>query len=285
MACAADSVSVSSKIDTEGSLLGNLIAVSLTRHGFSVTDKIQLGPTRIVRGAILAGQIDIYPEYTGNGAFFFHLESDPLWRDAGAAYAKVKALDAINHLVWLAASPADNCWGIAIRKDFAQANHLVSLDDFAAYLRAGGTVKLAASVEFIDSPAALPAFEAAYGFKFSERQLLALAGGDTAATIRAAAEHTDGVNAAMAYGTDGALAALGLVLLTDDRHAQIVYQPAPVVRAEVLEHHPEIAEILDPVFRSLTLETLQKLNARIAVDGEDAKAVAADYLTSHGFIQ
>jgi osmoprotectant transport system substrate-binding protein len=58
-----------------------------------------------------------------------------------------------------------------------------------------------------------------------------------------------------------------------------------VVRAEVLEHHPEIAEILDPVFRSLTLETLQKLNARIAVDGEDAKAVAADYLTSHGFAQ
>jgi osmoprotectant transport system substrate-binding protein len=282
---AAESITVSSKIDTEGSLLGNLIAVSLTRHGLSVVDKIQLGPTRIVRGAILAGQIDIYPEYTGNGAFFFHLESDPLWRDAAAAAAKVKELDAANHLVWLAASPADNTWGIAIRKDFAQANRLVSLDDFAAYLKAGGKVKLAASVEFTDSSAALPAFEAAYGFKFSQSQLLVLAGGDTAATIRAAAEGTDGVNAAMAYGTDGALAALGLVLLTDDRHAQIVYQPAPVVRAEVLERHPEIAGILDPVFRSLTLETLQELNARIAVDGEDAKAVAADYLTSKGFTQ
>ena len=99
----------------------------------------------------------------------------------------------------------------------------------------------------------------------------------------AAAEGTSGVNAAMAYGTDGALAALGLTALEDDKGAQVVYAPAPVVREAVLQH-PEIAKLLDPVFATLTLETLQQLNAKIAVEGEDAAAVATAYLTSKQFL-
>jgi osmoprotectant transport system substrate-binding protein len=110
--------------------------------------------------------------------------------------------------------------------------------------------------------------------------LLTLSGGNTSATLRAAAEGMSGVNAAMAYGTDGALAALGLSALKDDKGAQVVYAPAPVVRETVLEQHPEIATVLDPMFASLTLETLQKLNAAVAVDGEDAGAVAVAYLKS-----
>jgi osmoprotectant transport system substrate-binding protein len=88
----------------------------------------------------------------------------------------------------------------------------------------------------------------------------------------------------MAYGTDGALAALGLVALRDDKGAQIVYAPAPVVREPVLQEHPEIRAVLDPVFATLTLETLQKLNAEIAVDGEEAGAVATSYLQSKHFL-
>lgn len=283
---AGDPIVVASKIDTEGALLGNMIAVLLTKGGLTVEDKIALGPTTIVRSAILAGQIDLYPEYTGNGAFFFHRESDPVWTDPAAAHRTVKALDlAANRLVWLAPSPANNGWGIAVRRELSEERGLRSLDDFAKFVRSGGQVKLAASIEFVDSPAALPSFEAAYGFTLTQRQILALAGGDTAATERAAAEQTDGVNVSMAYGTDGALQVLGLVLLADDRHAQIVYQPSPVIRAAVLDRHPEIAAILEPAFRSLSLETLQRLNARIAVDGEDARAVATDYLVRNGFIK
>jgi osmoprotectant transport system substrate-binding protein len=93
-----------------------------------------------------------------------------------------------------------------------------------------------------------------------------------------------GVNGAMAYGTDGALAALGLVSLADDKGAQIVYAPAPVVREPVLQQYPEIAAVLDPVFATLTLETLQKLNADIAVDGQDAGSVAVAFLKSRKFL-
>jgi osmoprotectant transport system substrate-binding protein len=113
---------------------------------------------------------------------------------------------------------------------------------------------------------------------------LTLVGGNTSATLRAAAEGMSGVNAAMAYGTDGAVAALRLSALVDDKGAQIVYAPAPVVREAVLKRHPEIAGVLRPVFATLDLTTLQRLNAAIAVDGKDAGAVAAGYLKSKHFL-
>lgn len=283
---AADTITVASKIDTEGAVLGNMIALVLEQAGFSVNDRIQLGPTKIVREAILAGEIDVYPEYTGNAGFFFNDDADPVWRNAQAGYEKAKELDAAaNDLVWLEPAPANNTWAIALRQDVAEAEQLQTLDDFAKWVNDGGTVKLAGSAEFVESPAALPAFQEAYGFTLTNDQLLVLSGGDTAATIKAAAEGTSGVNAAMAYGTDGALAALGLVVMTDTKGAQAVYEPAPVIRGEVLKQHPEIAGLLDPVFASLTLETLQSLNAKVAVEGQDAKAVAEAYLTEKGFLK
>jgi osmoprotectant transport system substrate-binding protein len=272
---------VASKIDTEGALLGELIAAVIERAGAPVQRRIGLGPTNIVRAAILAGQIDIYPEYTGNGALFFHREGDPAWRDAAQGYALVATLDKPeNGLVWLTPAPADNSWVIAIRKDLAGFPPHPCAGDLTAYLAKGGRFRLAASAEFVESQAALPAFEAAYGFHLSGDQLLTLSGGNTAATLRAAAEGISGVNAAMAYGTDGAISALGLIALCDDKHAQTVYAPAPVIRAPILGQNPEIAPALDRVFATLTREKLQALNARIAVDGEDARAVAADYLKS-----
>jgi len=282
---AEEKIVVASKIDTEGALLGNMIVSLLEAHGLAVENKLQLGPTNIVRAAILAGQIDIYPEYTGNGALFFHLEQDPVWKDWAKGAAKVAALDRErNHLVWLAAAPANNTWTIALRQDLAERHNLRTMADLAKYLASGGAIKLAASAEFVESPAALPAFEATYGFHLKDAQLLTLSGGNTAATLRAAAERTSGVSAAMAYGTDGALAALGLTALEDDKGAQVVYAPAPVVREGVLRQHPEIAKLLDPVFATLTIETLQQLNAKIAVEGEDAAAVAAGYLKSKHFL-
>jgi osmoprotectant transport system substrate-binding protein len=282
---AAERIVVGSKIDTEGALLGNMILALLEAHGLPVANKVQLGPTNIVRAALLAGQIDIYPEYTGNGALFFHREGDAAWKSWSRGYAEVKKLDAAkNSLAWLAPARANNTWVIAVRKDLAEREGLATMEDFAAYLARGGRIKLAASAEFVENRSALPAFEATYGFRLSDQQLLTLSGGNTAATLRAAAEAMSGVNAAMAYGTDGALAALGLVALADNQGAQTVYAPAPVVREAVLHEHPEIADVLDPVFATLSLETLQRLNAEIAVDGRDAGAVAETYLKSKHFL-
>lgn len=283
---AADTVTVASKIDTEGNLLGNLIAQVLKSHGIAVTDKIGLGTTPIVRKAITTGEIDIYPEYTGNAAFFFNKGDDPLWKNAAKGYEEAAKLDyAANHIVWLAPAPANNTWAVALLGTVAKANNIHTFTDFGKWVSTGGQVKLAASAEFVNSVGALPSFEKTYGFTLKPDQLLVLSGGDTSATIKAAAEQTDKVNAAMVYGTDGAIEAAGLVVLDDNRHVQPVYAPAPLIREAVLKAHPEIAGYLKPVFASLDLKTLQTLNGRIQVNGEPAAAVAASYLKAKGFVK
>ncbi|NTE85134.1 ABC transporter substrate-binding protein [Agrobacterium rubi] len=279
-------VVVSSKIDTEGSVLGNIIMTVLSKNDIETTDRIQLGATPVVRKAITAGEIDIYPEYTGNAAYFFEKADDPLWKDAAKAYEEAKTLDFdANKIVWLTPSPANNTWGIAIRKDVAEKNNLKTLSEFGKYIANGGQVVLAASSEFVNSAAALPAFQKTYGFTLKADQLITLAGGDTSATIAAAANQTNNVNAAMVYGTDGGIAPSGLVVLEDDKKVQPVYQPAPIVREEVLKKHPEIETLLKPVFEKLDLTTLQELNGRVQVGGEQAKTVALDFLTKNGFVK
>ncbi|MEO5807935.1 ABC transporter substrate-binding protein [Devosia sp.] len=286
---ASAQVVVSSKIDTEGGVIGNIILQVLKANDIPVTDKIQLGATPIVRTAITAGEIDIYPEYTGNGAFFLTQEAgaDPLlWNDATKAYEEVKKLDYDqNKIVWLQPSPANNTWAVAIRSDVATANNIKTFSDFGKYVAGGGAVKLAASSEFVNSPGALPKFEEVYGFKLNADQLITLSGGDTAATIAAAAQQTNGANAAMVYGTDGGIAPSGLTVLEDDKGVQPVYQPAPIVREAVLTQYPQIKDLLAPVFAKLDLVTLQDLNGRVQVGGEAAAAVATDFLTKNGFVK
>src|SRR5688572_21784440 len=139
---ASAQVVVSSKIDTEGGVLGNIIKQVLENNGIAVTDKIQLGGTPVVREAIAAGQIDIYPEYTGNAAFFFNKADDPLWNDAAAAYAEAAKLDLeANKIVWLSPSPANNTWAVAVRNDVAEANNLNTFTEFGAWVAGGGEVK------------------------------------------------------------------------------------------------------------------------------------------------
>ncbi|MBL1421658.1 MAG: ABC transporter substrate-binding protein [Alphaproteobacteria bacterium] len=285
MASAADKITVSSKIDTEGGLLGNVIYLALENAGFEVEDRIQLGGTPIVRKALISGEIDIYPEYTGNVAFFYNKPSLDVWKDMKQGHEMAKKLDFEgNKIVWLEPANANNTWAIAVRKEIADEGNLKTMSDFGKFVKGGGDIKFVGSAEFVSNEAVLPAFQKAYDFVLSSDQLLILSGGNTAATIKAAAEQTDGANAAMVYGTDGAISSLGLVVMTDDKGVQPVYAPTPIVREDVLNANPKIAEILNPIFQSFTLTDLQSLNARIALGGESPRDVAREYLEANGFM-
>lgn len=282
-------IRVGSKMDGEGSLLGQMIIAVLQDRGFTVEDRTRTGATEVVRKALLTGLIDVYPEYTANGVVTFLTDQniDPaVLRDANMTYSTVSRVDlAVNGVVWLEPAPANNTWAVAVPKSFADANGVRTMDDWAAYVNSGKPVKIVGSQEFFTSEAAMPAFEKAYGFELRPDQIVALGTGDTAVTEKAAASGTDGANAAMAYGTDGTIAALDLVVLADPRAAQPVYQPCPTLLKKTSDKYPEIAEALDPVFRRLTLETLQSLNGQVSVDGKDPETVARDWLTSQGLIE
>lgn len=278
---AADPVVVSSKIDTEGAVLGQMVLQSLEEAGIPVENRLQLGATNIVRNAIKAGEIDLYPEYTGNAAYFHDQADRDVWKDADKAYREAARLDQEAHnIVWLQPATANNTWAMSVRGDLARENNLQTLEDLAAYINNGGAFKFAASAEFVESASALPAFQKAYGFTLNSDQLLVLSGGNTAATLRAAALNNNDVNGAMTYGTDGGLNALDLKVMADTLGVQPVYQPAPILRAEVLETYPKIREVLEPIFQSLDLETLQRLNGEVAVNGVLAETVARQYLES-----
>jgi osmoprotectant transport system substrate-binding protein len=276
---------VGSKLDDEAALLGQMIVAMLEANGFNVIDRTEFGSTSVVRSAIKSGELDIYPEYTGNGAFFFDGTDPEIWRDAQLGYETVKRLDKQeNDIEWLSPAPANNTWAIAITQTLAEQAVLITLDDFATYINNGGYVKLAASEEFVNSPAALPAFQQAYGFSLKESQLVTFAGGDSGQTEQAVAQGIDGVNAGMAFATDGELSALGLVILEDPKKAQPIYEPAPIVRGVVFARYPELATILGPVFITLNNATLQELNAKIGLEGQLAAVVAREYLIEKGFL-
>lgn len=279
-------LTIGSKVDTEGAVLAQIMRLALEHQGFSIEDRSGFGTTSVVRKAILAGEIDMYPEYTGTAITFYPDEKLPagLSSNPDALYKKVVALDAAAGITDLGRSPANNTWALAVPQKLAEEQSLKTLEDLAAYINEGGEFKLAASQEFVDRPDALPAFEKTYGFTLREDQLVILAGGNTTQTETAAANATDGVNAAMAYGTDGAISALGLLTLEDNQNAVAVYQPYPAVRSEVAEQYPEIAATLDPIFAGLDVATLQRLNGQVAVDGADPSGVAQAYLQEQGLL-
>ncbi|MGH6800596.1 MAG: ABC transporter substrate-binding protein [Methylocella sp.] len=283
---AARPVVVGSKLDLEGGLLGEMMLLALGQAGIAAENRLRIGPTSILRSALLSGAIDLCPEYTGNAAFFFHEDGGPVWKDWSAGFARAKKLDyEKNHLVWLAPAPANNSWVIAVPESLARLQNLRTMEDFAGFVRDGKKVRLAASAEFVESAAGLPAFEASYGFRLDASQLLVLPGGETSATMKAAADGISGVNAAMAYATDGALKALVLHALEDTHHAEPVYAPAPVIREATLASYPEIGGILKPVFAKLDLASLRDLNEKVAVEGEDAGAVAREFFRAQGLFR
>lgn len=279
-------VRVGSLLDSEGTLLGSMVIQVLEANGIRTEDKTKLGTPEVVRAALEAGEIDATIDYTGSGQYYHQgQEGDPKWKNAVEAYAAIKQLDKdAKDLVWLTPAPANNSEFIATTRALAGTESLATMADFAAYVNKGGTVKLIAAQTFIDNPLGLKGYEEAYGFSLSDDQLVSLATGNTAEMLAALAKGTDGINFSLAYGTDGQLAELELLILTDTKDVPPVYEPAAVFRGAIVAAYPQIEALLSPVFLSLSQARLQELNARIAFGGEDPKAVAASYLEVNGFV-
>jgi len=127
-------ITVGSKIDVEGSLLSQMIILMLRSEGFEVVDKSQFGPTSVVKKALETGELDIYPEYTGNGAFFFDEADSEVWKDVQKGYDRVRTLDEeANNIIWLKPAPANNTWAIAIPRALSEEHNLKTLDDYSTF--------------------------------------------------------------------------------------------------------------------------------------------------------
>lgn len=281
-----DAITLGSFVDTEGGILGNMLLLALEDEGYLIDDKVQFGTPDVHRNALLQGELDLGIDYTGNGQFYSEGIEEDVWRDKDAGYDAIKTYDEENNqLIWMKPANANNTEALAVKRDFAEANNLTTMEDFADYVNDGGEVKLITSQLFAEKESGLLGMEAGYGFKLEPDQMILLPHGNTAETLKALANGTDGVNVALAYGTDGSLADLDLVLLEDILSIPPVYEPSAIIRKEVLDKYPEVQEIVESIFGLLNKENLQQMNKEVIVDGLSPRDVAETFLKENGILE
>ena len=268
-------VVVASKPFGESYLLCELFAQLLEAHGIAVRRRPGLGATEVAFGALRAGAVDVYPEYTGTGllAILHATLPDSLGRDARAVYAHVARVTAERYGArWLPPLGFENTYAIAVRRETAARYGLRTVSDLA---RVAGQLTGGLTADFIGRPDGLVGLQRAYGLRPRAVRPLAPAL-KYQALAAGAVDFIDG------YSTDGLLLRYDLAALTDDRRFFPPYQAAALVGARFARDRPDAVAVLTLLSGRLDEATMRELNRRVEVDGEDVRAVAASALRRLG---
>jgi osmoprotectant transport system substrate-binding protein len=166
-----------------------------------------------------------------------------------------------------------------MRRNDAEAKGIKSISDLAAAARQGERFRLACTTEFFIRPDGLIPMERAYGFGFAGQDVTRVAPGAVYDLLQD--ERTD---VGLVFATDGRVASLNLVVLTDDRGFFPSYLLAPVVRGDILDRNPELATHLEALARQLDDATIAGLNAEVDVQNRPARDVASSFLASLGLL-
>jgi osmoprotectant transport system substrate-binding protein len=295
-------VNVGSKDFTEQFILGNMYLLVLGDMGITAQDRLNLGGTQIAQQALVAGDIHLYPEYTGTallevlGLKFEEVVggssatpgaspvASPVASPAASGDASQIVYDTVSAayqeqfgLTWLERSPANNSQALAVTRDFSEENGITTISQLATV---AGDYIISAPSDFPERTDGLLGLQRVYGQGFAEIEVLPVAPG-----VKYQALLDGTAQVVLAFGTDGQITGYDLVLLEDDLGLWPPYNVAPVVRQEVLDTYPEVAERFNAVTTSLTDEILSDLNWRVDGDEkQEPEAVAEAYLTENGFI-
>ncbi len=260
---------VGSKNFTEQVILGEIASQQLERRlGAPVTRKLDLGGTLLAHEALVAGDIDLYPEYTGT-AWSAVLKLPPPPSPA-AVFPRVAAEYRSRwNLAWLKPLGFDDTFALVIRGDDARAWGIATLSD-AARRKPGW--RLGVGYEFLDRPDGLAGLQKTYALPLvgSPRTM------DLGLLYRAL-EAKD-VDMVAANATDGLLSVLDVVALEDDRHSFPPYEAAFVVRSEALAREPRARAALEELSGTLTAARMRRLNQQVAGEHRRPADVARDFL-------
>lgn len=271
----SDRIVVGSKNFTESFILGELIAQQIEVHThLQVERRFYLAGSYICQQAILAGRIDVYPEYTGTALTAILKESAS--GDKLEVYRRVKS--EYERRFGLALTPAfgfNDTFAMEIRGEDARRLNIKTLSQAAAFApqwRAGF------GYEFMERPDGYRGLAAAYELRFAEQPRIM----DLGLLARALKDRQ--IDLAAGNATDGLIPALDLFVLEDDRHYFPPYEAVPVIRQQALQQHPEIGQALAELAGKISDEEMQRMN--YAVDGQhrDAKDVVHEFLRSKGLL-
>jgi len=271
---------VSSKDFTESILLGKITGAVLKAHGATVTDKTNLKGSVTTRTALTSGNVDMYWEYTGTGWITYLKNTKPI-ADPTAQYDAVKKADVANGIAWLAPTPMNDTYAMAIRQGVtgpaAKVKTLSDLADLAKTSPADATFCLES--EFSTRDDGFPGMTKAYGITVPTANIKTLETG----VIYNETQKGSNCNFGEVFATDGRISALKLNVLEDDKHFFPNYNAALTMKKSLLDKYPGLATVLDPVALKLDNAAMTKLNAAVDVDGSDPQDVADTWLKENGF--
>lgn len=271
----AKPITVGSKDFTEQFILGEMYALALEAAGFTVERKLNLGGTPVAHAGLLSGEIDLYPEYTGTG--LLTVLKLPSSGDPAEVYATVaREYESQFQLIWLDPAPLNNTQALAMTRTRAAELGIATISDMVA--KAGELVMIGPP-EFQAREDGLPGIQAVYG-NFRLKAYKAVDPG-----LRYQGLVNGEADVAVAFGTDGEIAAFDLVLLEDDKQLFPPYQVAPVVRKDTLEANPGIAAALNALSPLLTDEVMQRLNYEVSGNRKEPAEVARTFLVEAGILK
>jgi osmoprotectant transport system substrate-binding protein/osmoprotectant transport system permease protein len=261
-------VVVGSKNFTEQLVLGEILAQTIERDtGLAVQRRLNLGGTLICDRALMAGDIDVYAEYTGTAlTAVFH---QPTGGDSREIYARVRDLYARTGRTLLPPLGFDNTFAILVRGRDARALGLRTIEDAA---RASPRWRAGFGYEFLERPDGYPGLAKVYGLRFSGPPHVM----DLTLSYRALADNQVDVIAGDA--TAGLIKGLDLVQLEDNRHYFPPYDAAAVARSETLLRDPRIRSALEGLGGRISAADMRAMNYAADVEHRDVAEIARDFL-------
>ena len=275
-------ITVGSKFFTEQVILAELLAQHIeAKTAIPVIRKTNLGGTLLVHKALLAGELDLYVEYTGTALTAVLNESPKLAAEgtppddyAKSVYNRVKQLYAQRfHLEVTEPLGFENTFALVIRGEDAKNLHLQGISDLAPIT---GKWRAGVGYEFLERPDGFPGLSARYGLHFAEPPKVM----DLGLIYRALVDHQ--VDVVAGNSTDGLIDALGLVALVDDRHYFPPYDAVPIVRESTLAQFPGLRAALADLGGKLSASDVRRLNYAVDAQHQDAAAVVRQFRAAKG---
>jgi osmoprotectant transport system substrate-binding protein len=268
-------IKVGSKDFTEQFILGEMYALVLENQGLKVERKLNLGGTPVAQAGLQSGQIDLYPEYTGTG--LLTVLKEPANSNQKQVFDTVaqRYKDKFK-LVWLEPAPMNNTQALVMTQAGSKKYGIKTISQMVAK---ASQLTIIGPPEFEAREDGLPGLKKAYG-DFKVKKFIPADPG-----LRYKTLNNNQADVAVAFGTDGEISALNLVILEDDKKLFPPYQVAPVIRQETLDQNPGIRDALNTLSPKLTTETMQRLNYEVSGKQREPTEVAKEFLTQQGLLK
>ncbi len=256
-------IRIGSKSFTESVLLGEIATQLLAHEGFATEHRAQLGGTAILWNALLTGELDVYPDYTGT------LMQEVLATENLQSFAELERALAQRGIRVTAPLGFNNTYAIGMPDQKARMLELPTISALGNHPDLVGGF----SNEFMDREDGWPGLQRFYGLPQQN-----VRGMDHDLAYRAL--ESGEIDFTDLYSTDAEIRYYGLQVLEDDRHFFPEYQAVILYRADLGSRFPGAEVQLKQLEGQLDAAGMTTLNARAKLDKIPEVQVAADFLNS-----